>query len=506
MKSELLDEAHQLNGLVPKYDAELVRAHQAKVDARVRELNNSLENIERGKSLAAQNSAKFRQCRTTLGKWLRYDQNLDSKRDILLRERTALHHEITVAAFSSAPVRRVPADVLVEIFMAVQSMAKITALYKSADSRLGGGEMPELLAVGHGPATVISQVSSGWRETACDHPALWSSFPFSPYDSQKTDLAALYLERARSAPLTVEMVLSPSSKDQAKADRAIAVLAASALTLFELRFATDNERPAARYSMGRTTEALPSFKPLRSGLPHLEILQIPELLAVTEAFEFVPSLHTLNICAWGYISTFGSEPHPRPKFEQAPSDLTTRNWALPWVFPRFDTPDLRALDILFLHHPGELIALVEGTRFTLTTLVLRKCAMRVSELLNLLEITPHLEVLTVVDRLSTIVTDRLLQYLTIRPKLPDHPHHLINLSSPTLSGSFAFGNGALVDMLESMTAHANGDSACLHDVFLSLSQRVVQGEVLDCLRRLAMDGVKLFLECFDGRNVMYRPL
>ncbi|KAJ7924604.1 hypothetical protein B0H13DRAFT_1863832 [Mycena leptocephala] len=414
-----------------------------------------------------------------LGKWVRYDQNLDSKMDILLHERTALHHEITPAAFSSAPVRRVPAGVLVEIFMAVQSMAEIAALSKSADARLGGREIPELLAVGHGPATVISQVSSGWRETACDHPALWSSFSFSPYGTQNTDLAALYLERARSALLTVEMVLSPSSKDQAKADRAIAVLAASSLTLFELRFVTDNEHPAAKYSMGRTTEALP-LKPLRGRLPHLEILQIPELLAVTEAFEFVPSLHTLNICAWGYISTFDSEPHPRPKFEQgqicrltmwgvgasilayrnvthltsreplspadpiwtstpailpttlpglanwtvefeAPPDLATRNWALPWVFPRFDTPDLRALDILFLHHSGEVIAWVEGARFTLTTLVLRKCAMRVSELLNLLEITPHLEVLTIVDGLSTIVTDRLLQYLTIRPELPDHP-------------------------------------------------------------------------------------
>jgi hypothetical protein len=170
-----------------------------------------------------------------------------------------LHHEITLAAFSSAPVRRVPADVLVEIFMAVQSMAEIAALSKSADTRLKGWEKPELLAVGHGPATVISQVSSGWRETAFGHPALWSSFSFSPYGSQKSDLAALYLERARSAPLTVEIVLSPSSEDQAKADRAIAVLAASALTLFELRFVADNERPSARHSMGGTTEALPSL-------------------------------------------------------------------------------------------------------------------------------------------------------------------------------------------------------------------------------------------------------
>jgi hypothetical protein len=187
------------------------------------------------------------------------------------------------------------------------------------------------------------------------------------------------------------------------------------------------------------------------------------------------------------------------------NNTAAHKWAAPWVFPRFDTPDLRSLDILFLQHPAELIGWVEGAQFRLTTLVLRKAGMRVSELLNLLEMTPHLEVLAIVDGLSTIVTDRLLRHLTVRPELPDD-HQLTKLSSLTLSGSFAFGNGALVDMLESRTAHANGDCVCLHDVFLSLPQRVVQGEVLDRLRRLAMDGVKLFLECFDESNVMYRPL
>ncbi|KAJ7887420.1 hypothetical protein B0H13DRAFT_1888828 [Mycena leptocephala] len=457
-----VNEPHQLNGLVPKSDAELVRAHQAKVDARVRELNDSLENIERGKSLAAQNSAELRQRLAVVGEErvaLRANGTLVDKPSPQQRG-TRPFQRIWKVAFSSAPVRRVPADVLVDIFMAVQSMAEIAALSKSADARLMGRERPELLAVGHGPAAVISQVSSGWRATACGHPALWSSFSFSPYGSQKTDLAAIYLERARSAPLTVEMVLKPSSKDQTNADRAIAVLAASTLTLFELRLVADTERPAPIHSMGRTTEAFPSFQPLRGRLPRLEILQVPESLAVADAFEFVPSLHTLNICAWGHISSSGPEPHPGPKFAQ-------------------------------------------GARFSLTTLVLRKCQMRVSELINLLEITPHLEVLAIVDGLSTIVTDRLLRYLTVRSELPDD-HNLPKLSSLTLSGSFAFGNVALVEMLESRTA--NGDCVCLHDVFLSLPQRVVQGEVLDRLRRLAMDGVKLFLECFDHSNVMYRPV
>jgi hypothetical protein len=291
----------------------------------------------------------------------------------------------------------------------------------------------------------------------------------------------------------------------------------------------------------------------------LEILQTPESLAVAEAFEFVPSLHTLNICAWGRISSSSPEPHPGPKLAQGqircltvwgvgasilygnvthltsckplspadliwsgtpailpttlpslthwtvefegPADLTAQKWAPPWIFPRFDTLALCVLDILFLHHPSELIDWMQGARFSLTTLMLRKCEMWVSELINLLEITPHLEVLTIVDGLSTIVTDRLLRYLTVRSELPDD-HHLPKLLSLTLSGSFAFGNVVLVEMLESRTA--NGDCVCLHDVFLSLPQRVVQGEVLDRLRRLAMDGVKLFLECFDHSNVMYR--
>ncbi|KAJ7840895.1 hypothetical protein B0H13DRAFT_2365972 [Mycena leptocephala] len=477
--SSAVDETHQLNDLLLKSDAELVRGHQAKVDAGVREINNTLD---RGKVLAAQDSTDLRQRPAVVGK-----ERVAS----LLYERVA---------FSSAPVHRVPDDVLVEIFIAVQSMAEMAMLSNSVEARLLLQEMPALLAVGHAPATVISQVCSRWRATA-------------------SDLVSLYLERARSAPLTVEFVMRPSLWDKTNADRTIAALAASAPTLIHLRFAcktgdTGYFRPHY-FHPDIFREASLSFRPLRSRLLRLETLQIPESLVITEAFEFLPSLHTLSICAWGRIYAAPTEPHPQPKFNLAQirylsylttsgigmsilsfrnvTHLTSREIAPTWhntpatlptilpttltglthwtvefeglhyagstpVFSRFNTPSLLSLDIVNLQFPAELIGWMEGARFNLTTLVLRKCTVRISELLSILNNTPLVEVLTIVDGLPTIVTDRLLWYLTVHPELPEH--HLTRLSSLTLSGVFAFGIVGLVDMLESRTAHkeANDDS------------------------------------------------
>ncbi|KAJ7900404.1 hypothetical protein B0H13DRAFT_2275353 [Mycena leptocephala] len=174
----------------------------------------------------------------------------------LLRERKATTHQLTLAAFAPSPVRRIPADVLLEIFKVLKSIVK-TPKTQNDDGKVT--ESPEVHFVGHDVGTILSKGSA--------------------------DLVEVYLERSRSRPLTIEINTQTYTQGRSS-QRAIDLLADHLLEL----------RVFMGLRIGDAIPALPSFQPLRGNLPYLEVLQIPVWSSLANEFEFVPRLHTLRLC------------------------------------------------------------------------------------------------------------------------------------------------------------------------------------------------------------------
>ncbi|KAJ7729789.1 hypothetical protein B0H16DRAFT_1428116 [Mycena metata] len=177
---------------------------------------------------------------------------------------------------------------------------------------------------------------------------------------------------------------------------------------------------------------------------------------------------------------------------------------VPNIFRRFTAPALSSLDVQQLRlEPGELIDFLHRSQCNLTTLVLRQCLLRISGLLQILECTPNLGSFSAVDGHSTMITNRLFQYLSIGS---DAIVNLPRLSSLTIRGSFAFEDVALVQMLETRMAgedpHSDGTFICFSDVFLSLPERTVKPEIKARLRHL--QGVTVSLECLNDNKIMCR--
>ncbi|KAJ7911933.1 hypothetical protein B0H13DRAFT_2660339 [Mycena leptocephala] len=477
-------------------------------------------------------------------------RRLAARRLALLRERKAITHQITLAAFASSPMRRIPADVLLEIFKVLKSIVDGVKTPKTQNDDGKVTESPEINSVGHDVGTILSKVCSGWRAVACDYPRLWSSFSFSLFSKGSADLVEVYLERSRSRPLTIEINTQTYTQGRSS-QRAIDLLADHSHHLLELRVFTG-------LRIGDTIPALPSFQPLRGNLPYLELLQIPVWSSLANEFEFVPRLHTLRLCGLQELTETDhkfdrtqirsltlrdASGHQLLQYPNV-TDLTcvessaerlhqsiptatppvltglkawkiefTRDekatfgaydaWGISNIFRRFNMPALHSLDVQFRGDAAELTGFLRRSRCNLRALVLRDCNIRIGALLQILELTPDLESFTAIGGHSTMITDRLFQYLTVRP---DMSTNLAKLSSLTLTGSFAFGVLALVQMLESRTpeaARSNGTYVCLNDIFLSFPGHVVPATLLERLRGL--DGTTVYLECLNSGKVMYRP-
>ncbi|KAJ7078791.1 hypothetical protein C8R44DRAFT_863060 [Mycena epipterygia] len=503
-------------------DPELVRRHQVKVDARIEQIDESLEEFRKRRilldrqaqdvelRLAAVHSEWDKcQLKREIDNIANMKKLHEAEQPILLRERHAIFQLITVEAFAAAPVRRIPTDVMFEIFMAAKS--------------------PEIPMVGQGMGNFLSLVCSHWRAVACDQPGLWLSFSFPLFGRKITELVKIHLEHSRCAPLTVEVDARCRMQGGSNGNAEITLLAAHAKHLFSLAFIMENWDRSGR---------LPSLQPLRGKLPRLEILEFSrKCRPVSDEFEFAPSLHSLKLSngmalaeehklGGTQIRSFSSDaltgqylawfPHlnfwtcrvemyplakspplhhstPVPTsrltswkilFDFPASDrpgaaTSANNWDPPHIFHGVDTPALRELDIMAFYHPSQLRDFLARCQCNLTALVLRSCVMRVVELLDILEYTPNLESLAVVGGHPTIVTNRLFHFLTVRP---DTLTALSNLSSLTLDGSFVFDNTVLLDMLATRTAPAaarsNGTHVCLTDVYLSLRDRVVEADVV----------------------------
>ncbi|KAJ7145713.1 hypothetical protein C8R44DRAFT_972729 [Mycena epipterygia] len=537
-------------------DAELVRRHQVKVDARIEEIDKSLGELQTRRIMLRQKSqdvelrlaaavAKLalelvpilpdRTLDYTTWKREREDtmnmQNLlEAEHRILLRERSALAQQITVEAFAAAPLRRVPTEVMFEIFMAAKP--------------------PEIPILGQGMGSFLSLVCSKWRAIACQHPELWSSFSLPLFGGKTTELVKTHLERSRWAPLMVEVDARHRMEGSSTGEAEIALLAAHATRIFRLGFITEGDF--------RSQHILPSLQPLRGNLPRLEILEFSgNWRPLSDEFEFTPALHTLKLNK-GMTLTEGEHKLDRTKIRYLHSHMTNGRFLAPYtdltswtchaelhytaystppsfptpvptpclttwkilfdlpppgsmkvegggdryttyLFHGMDTPALRELDVLALIYPTKLRDFLARCRCNLTTLVLRSCVMRVTELLNILEYTPNLATLTVVGGNATIVTNRLFHFLTVHS---DQPAALPNLSSLTVDGSFVFDNTAVLDMLGTRTAPAaarsNGTYVCLNDVYISLQDRVAEADVVERFRTL--EGITVVLKCLNNKN------
>ncbi|KAJ6471236.1 hypothetical protein C8R47DRAFT_1147569 [Mycena vitilis] len=482
-------------------------------------------------------------------------QKLDAERRALLREHSAIIVPITLDAFTSSPVRRIPHDVLMEIFTALKRVAQ-----KASD----------IVGIGHGTGPILSRVCSQWRAIACDHVLLWSSFSFPILARNSAQLVKLYLQRSKSAPLSVEIDASSHMEAGSTGEEAITLLAAHSQRLFELRiFADQWVRGLGAEGLGAEGDvvvhiSIPSLQPLRGHLSSLEVLELPLWPGLSNEFASVPRLHTLRICSSnagsidhghhfdcslirqlslydGNGDVLAAYPnvtdltclealryhHHTPltspsvsppacrlvntwtiQFEQPADDAghplrAYDGWGISNVFRRFTLPGLRSLDAQFRGESSELTTFLQRSRCNLTKLVLRDTNLRISALLQILELTPDLESLTLLGGHTTMITDRLFNYLAVNP---DRPCNLPALSSLTVTGTFAFQTAALVEMLENRAERLRDSDGIprLNDVFLSFPDRGVQVQLLERLRHL--DGVEVHLECVDNNKAMYSPL
>ncbi|KAJ7603685.1 hypothetical protein DFH06DRAFT_328383 [Mycena polygramma] len=598
------DSHRDLQGSFPQSDHDLFRAQQHKVHERVRAIDRSLANLvldiasaqqelddisqleantrarliklERAKA-EAKKRLERRMCRDKLlnrgpstpaaapvideapPPWAQWAtettrlrdlcRRLDEKRAALLRERNAIVPSIPLDAFVSAPVRQIPEDVLRQIFAALNCTVDKPKSVRSGDVTA----KRNIVGVGHGTGSVVSRVCSQWRAVAWDHPLLWSSFSFPILADNSAQLVELYLQRSKSAPLTVEIDATrrPHAETGSTGERAIALLAAHSQRLFELQIFTN--QPA-----GEVLISIPSLQPMRGNLPSLEILQIPVWPAMSNEFARIPRLHTLRLCSphsgriehgqhfecsrvrrltlcdangdelaaypnvtdFTCVETAVHDKYAAPLTSpSAPSPVCARvtawtvqyntdrgdnGWGISNVFRRFTLPGLRSLDAQYREGSSELVGFIQRSRCSLTKLVLRDCKLRISALLQILQLTPDLESLTVLGGHTTMITDRMFDFLVVREDLASN---LPSLSSLTLAGPFAFGTESLVNMVESRTADGPLNSSGkprLGDVFLTLPDRDIQAELLQRLRGL--EGVTVVLECLDRNKTMHRAL
>ncbi|KAF7314583.1 F-box domain-containing protein [Mycena kentingensis (nom. inval.)] len=101
---------------------------------------------------------------------------------------------VTLADFLAAPVRRLPDDVLCEIF----------AIFLEESNRYAYGSSH--LRLGVGTRWVLTQVCVAWRRAATHFAPLWTQFAVKPcLEESSFHLLQLYLAWSKRAPLSVEL-------------------------------------------------------------------------------------------------------------------------------------------------------------------------------------------------------------------------------------------------------------------------------------------------------------
>ncbi|KAJ6476533.1 hypothetical protein C8R47DRAFT_660962 [Mycena vitilis] len=413
-------------------------------------------------------------------------ERLEHQRDGLLREEVALRVPLTLEAYRAAPIRRLPVDLVVEIFTAAKPK--------------------QLEPAGRGIVPLLSQVCQEWRDLACDHAALWASFSFALFDAEAAALAWLqtYLVRSKAALLTLEVDATKQFRKSRPALHALDLLAAHSERLRNLSLVGSHWSSVTLHGF-------------QSRLPRLEKLQFPHMDAeFDQQFAVAPRLHTLTLQSTvppdgvpvsqitslhivGALSpadlldfsnmtslafTFTGEVYPDWTHTTLPGlrSLTVNFRNDPSIpsdfFDYFTTPALKSLEIIALPLQvplqGRISALLFRSRCQLKSLTLRNCSGFIAELQQLFEHSPDLESLAVVHGASaTAVTDKVLELLTVRPGTTAL---LPNLGHLVLEGNYSVDDTLLVAMLESRSPGSPDISNHLRSVDLLLLGRAMTEE------------------------------
>jgi hypothetical protein len=151
-------------------DTDLLRKHHAKLATRIVAINLDLETLIRSGLLPGHPSRDMAMI----------SKQLDNEQAALEQEHIAYSYIISAEALCSSPIRRIP-----EIFVSAMS---------------GGPHYLPGLEI----LWLVTQVCVRWRNVACAHPGLWSSFRVPlRRGGGSVDLLSITLERCRDAVLTV---------------------------------------------------------------------------------------------------------------------------------------------------------------------------------------------------------------------------------------------------------------------------------------------------------------
>ncbi|KAF8216820.1 hypothetical protein K438DRAFT_1797888 [Mycena galopus ATCC 62051] len=429
-------------------------------------------------------------------------QVFETRRAALLRKETALRLPITLKDFRAAPIRRLPTDLILEIFMATKSK--------------------RLETVGRGTVPVLPQVCQEWRAISCDHAPLWTSFTFALFDTRRSALPWLeiYLDRSKAASLMIEVDATMRPPKSGPAARAIELVAQHSDRLYSFSLVGSH--------WGRID--LTGFE---GRLPRLEVLRLPDLYdEAHQQFKVAPLLHSLTL-----QSADTPDGIPRSQVRSLhilrdlspagllrfcnlhslvcilagaidPTDWIVRHATLPkltsWkidfqggdetdtppnFFDYFSAPLLECLEITSLALPARISSFLQRSGSPLRRLVLQQSSVSEQELVHMCECAPDLETLVIEDGTSpTILTDGIMERLTMRP---DCAALLPKLQRLVIEGDYSFSNGGLAEMIESRTA--NHSSNCFKSAQLVLSDRALGDGYVQRLR--ASEGVDISLTC-----------
>ncbi|KAJ7442352.1 hypothetical protein B0H11DRAFT_494505 [Mycena galericulata] len=498
-----------------KSDEDLVREHHVKMGLRIKAIDLELHDIGVQQQAIVQTRQISDSNRPTRRlnrrmpvekrKFTNLLNKLDARISALNKERMACSYIITTEMFRLSPIRRIPTDILIDIFVCAKE--------------------DEPLPLGTGVGPLFARVCDRWRDVACSYPLLWSSFSFRLFAKETTDiLLETTLARCKLAPLTVIVDASERTDQGYSGECKMAMLATHADQIVSLKF-------CGKERFLTDSRVFPAFDSFRGHLSHLELLSFPQMWRVVgDAFEFAPSLHTLELgrsdelletkhkIPYGQIrslrfsaSTSGyhlssflnltsmisvqTEPLlPDGVAGDVPPLLRLAVWTVSFdqsapidsmiFFARFLTPALCSLDISQLKRTEGVLRLLYRSRCDLTSLVIRQADFPAADLLRLLEGTPNLETLEIIDCASMMVSDVFFDEMTARAILP-------SLVRFTLRGSYGeFATQKLLDMLESRTLYCTPGSAMLRVVVVTLHDRGIAPDTVQHLAEIEGISVK----------------
>ncbi|KAJ7777166.1 hypothetical protein B0H16DRAFT_1406708 [Mycena metata] len=403
---------------------------------------------------------------------------VSTKKKSLLRQREKLHRQdaalqppLTLELFRAAPIRRVPADVLVEIFMAM----------KSERIERVGNVIP-----------VISRVCGEWRAVALDHPALWASFAFSlrETDDRVVSRLKLYLERSKTVPLTIEVDARTRPTDYYSVARAIDLMAAHSERIRGLRLKGNKWDYIGDHKRRQESEAYMPQSLMRSH--RISVSEIRSLYLQRDAayfdlpkFENLTSL-TFKLLPEGWKGGWANKHAVFPKLSCWKLTFVDATPPPNKLFDYYTMPALETLEITSLSHPDGLAECIRRSECRLKCFVLRKCRVRTTDLLSIFELSPILATFKLVDGNSSAVADETFEALSVDP---GRSCMLPRLTHLRIDGTYAFRDETLVQMLESRRATSLIAK-------LSLRDRVVEDAEINRLR--ALTRVHVFLACLDA--------